>query len=118
MAKRQGHQKTCNGVDHGAEDGGRLDELFQDVGLCCQGETIVQHLLKQLVHHNYIVLYRCFCADSKIVLEKKTTPRQMNQNIHLEEEQDVDPTWKVSTTLCRNSMTKSGGTSLCMTATK
>lgn len=36
---------TCDGVDHCAEDGGRLNELFEDVGLCGQRKAIVQHLL-------------------------------------------------------------------------
>lgn len=37
---------TCDGVDHCAEDGGRLNELFEDVGLCGQRKAVIQHFLQ------------------------------------------------------------------------
>lgn len=37
---------TCDGVDHCAQDGGRLNELFQDVGLCGQRKAVIQHFLQ------------------------------------------------------------------------
>ena len=37
---------TRDGVDHSAEDGGGLNELFEDVRLCGQWEAIIQHLLQ------------------------------------------------------------------------
>ena len=45
-----------HGVDDRPEDVGRLDQLLQDVGLSGEGETVVKHLVQQLVHHHVVVL--------------------------------------------------------------
>lgn len=66
---------TCDGVDHCAEDGGRLNELFEDVGLCGQRKAVVQHLLQQFIDHYHIVLNGSLCTHSKIVLRTKNTCR-------------------------------------------
>lgn len=76
---------TCDGVDHGAQDGGRLDELFQDVGLGGERKSVVQHFLQELVDHHHIVLDSSFCADPKIVLaggdEKKEEEKSEKHSI-------------------------------------
>lgn len=64
---------TCDGVDHCAQDGGRLNELFKDVGLCCQGKAVVQHFLQQLINHYHIVLDGSLRTYPEIVLITKNT---------------------------------------------
>lgn len=59
---------TCDGVDDGAQDGRRFNQLFQDVGLGGQGEAVIQHLLQQLVHHHHVVFDGRLSAHAKIVL--------------------------------------------------
>lgn len=66
------HVRTCDGVDDGTQDGGRFDQLFQNVGLGGQRESVIQHLLQQLVHHHHIVFDRRLGTDAKIVLNKET----------------------------------------------
>ena len=61
---------TCECVDHGPQDGGRPDHLLQDVGLRSQRETVVQHLLQQLINRHHVVLNDRFGAFSKIILGK------------------------------------------------
>lgn len=60
--------RTCDGVDHCTKDGGGLDKLFEDVGLCGQGKAIVQHLLEQFIYHYHIVFDGSLCTHTKIVL--------------------------------------------------
>ncbi len=67
--------RTCDGVDHCAEDGGRLNELFEDVGLCGQRKAVVQHFLQKFIDHYHIVLNGSLCTHSKIVLRTKNTVR-------------------------------------------
>lgn len=59
---------TCDGVDDGAQDGGRFNQLFQDVGLGGQGEAVIQHLLQQLIHYHHVVFNGRLGAHTKIVL--------------------------------------------------
>ena len=67
---KDNYEQTCDSVDHCAKDGGRLDQFFEDVGLGGQRETVVKHLLQQLVHNNYIVFNGSFTTNSKIVLKE------------------------------------------------
>ena len=69
---------TCDGVDHCAEDGGGLDELFEDVGLCGQREAVIQHLLQEFIHHDHVVLNRSLCTHSKIILRTKKSILEYN----------------------------------------
>lgn len=59
---------TRDGVDDGAQDGRRFNQLFQDVGLGGQGEAVIQHLLQELVHHHHVVFNSRLGADAEIVL--------------------------------------------------
>ena len=66
----RGPSRTCDGVDNGSKDGGRLYQFFEDVRLGSQWEPIVQHLFQHLVNHDHIVFYHWLWTDSKIILMK------------------------------------------------
>lgn len=57
-------------VGDGAQNVGRLDQLLEYVALRGQGETVVEHLVEQLIDDHIIVLYHRLGAIAEIVLER------------------------------------------------
>ena len=63
-----GPSRTCDGVDNGSKDSGRLYQFFEDVWLSSQWKAIVEHLFQHLINHDHVVFYHWFWTDSKIIL--------------------------------------------------
>merc|ERR1719186_57826 len=58
-----------HGVDDRPEHVGGPDQLFENVGFSCQGETVVQHFVQKFVHDHIVILYDCFRTVVEIVFE-------------------------------------------------